>query len=223
MRVMSKPTRTLDVPVASTRDRMVAGAADLLRRRGVAATSLREVVKHTQTPRGSLAHHFPEGKTQLLEEAVAYSRRRVTRQLEQALAGQDAASGLRVFVRQWCQMLESTRFEAGCPVMAVAVEHAGEDAEAEAMSGLLELARAAFDEWADLIAAALRRDGVPRAQARALGLLVVAAFEGGIAMARAARSTQPLEEVARQLGTILAGATTRRRTHAARRTPGRRE
>ncbi len=215
---MSKPTRTPDIPVASTRDRMVAGAADLLRRRGVAATSLREVVKHTQTPRGSLAHHFPEGKAQLLEEAVAYSRRRVTRQLEQALAGQDAASGLRVFVRQWCQMLESTRFEAGCPVMAVAIERSGEDAEAEAMSGLPELARAAFDEWADLIGAALRRDGVPRAQARALGLLVVATFEGGIAMARAARSAQPLEEVARQLEPILRAAIAGRRSGAASRT-----
>ena len=93
-----------------------------------------------------------------------------------------------------------------------------EDAEAEAMSGLPELARAAFDEWADLIGAALRRDGVPRAQARALGLLVVATFEGGIAMARAARSAQPLEEVARQLEPILRAAIAGRRSGAASRT-----
>src|SRR4051812_16129292 len=40
----------------STKEKMVAGAADLISRRGIHATSLRDVVQHTGTPRGSLAH-----------------------------------------------------------------------------------------------------------------------------------------------------------------------
>ena len=37
---------------SDTRAKMVAGAADLMSRRGVNATSMREVVRHTGTPRG---------------------------------------------------------------------------------------------------------------------------------------------------------------------------
>lgn len=40
---------------SDTRAKMVAGAADLVSRRGVNATSLREVVRHTGTPRGRSA------------------------------------------------------------------------------------------------------------------------------------------------------------------------
>jgi len=59
---------------SDTRAKMVAGAADLMSRRGVNATSMREVVRHTGTPRGSIGHHFPGGKQQLIEIAKALSQ-----------------------------------------------------------------------------------------------------------------------------------------------------
>src|SRR5512140_2322999 len=124
---MAKPTDKAARPVPGTRDRMVAGAADLLRRRGVAATSLREVVRHTGTPRGSLSHHFPDGKAQLLEEAIVYARRHVSRQLGPALEQLGPIQGLRAFADSWRRILESTSFEAGCPVMAVAIEQATDE------------------------------------------------------------------------------------------------
>ena len=58
---------------SDTRAKMVAGAADLMSRRGVNATSLRDVVRHTNTPRGSLGHHFPRGKQQLIEDALMFA------------------------------------------------------------------------------------------------------------------------------------------------------
>ena len=85
--------------------------------------------------------------------------------------------------------LESTGFEAGCPIMAVAIEHDGEATEPASSLRLLELADAAFEEWIELIAQALRRDGVPRARSRALAMLIVATFEGGIAMTPARTGT----------------------------------
>ena len=61
-----------------TRQKMISGAADLIRRRGVNATSLRDVVNHTGTPRGSLAFHFPGGKLELVGEAIALADREVS-------------------------------------------------------------------------------------------------------------------------------------------------
>lgn len=202
---MAKRIETKDRPAAGTRDRMVAGTADLLRRRGVTATSLREVVRHTGTPRGSLAHHFPNGKAQLLEEAVIYSRMHVSRPLQKALDTLGAVKGLRAFVTQWSDMLEATRFEAGCPVMAVAIEHNVDEVGAHlpTQQRLLDLAQQAFEEWAGLIATALQREGLPPAQAHSLAVLIIAAFEGAIGMSRAARSCQPINDVGRQLELII--------------------
>ncbi|MFD0487949.1 TetR family transcriptional regulator [Saccharopolyspora spinosporotrichia] len=54
---------------------LVAGAADMIRRRGLNATSIREVAKHAQAPLGSTYHYFPGGKRQLAGEAVRFAGR----------------------------------------------------------------------------------------------------------------------------------------------------
>src|SRR3954451_8160620 len=48
-----------------TRTAMVGATVDLMQRKGIAATGLREVVEHADAPRGSLAFHFPGDKHQL--------------------------------------------------------------------------------------------------------------------------------------------------------------
>ena len=53
-----------------TRARMVAGAARLLAQRGLQETSFSEVLELTGAPRGSIYHHFPLGKDQLVASAV---------------------------------------------------------------------------------------------------------------------------------------------------------
>ena len=107
---------------SDTRAKMVAGAADLMSRRGVNATSMREVVRHTGTPRGSIGHHFPGGKQQLIEDALAFAGRQVSGPLRHLTQKQGAIGGLHAFISLWRQTLERTKFQAGCPVLAVAVE-----------------------------------------------------------------------------------------------------
>src|SRR3954451_13761245 len=97
---------------SDTRAKMVAGAADLMSRRGVNATSMREVVRHTGTPRGSIGHHFPRGKQQLIEDAIALAGAQVAGPLRQLTADNGAIGGLRAFVDVWRAILERTRFQA---------------------------------------------------------------------------------------------------------------
>lgn len=192
-----------------TRGRMVAGAADLIRRRGVNATSFREVVRHTQTPRGSIGHHFPRGKRQLVEEAVTYAGLEVSRPLERLMSEQGAIVGLRAFIGLWRSVLEGSHFEAGCPVLAVAVEqYIGDDDVplAGAPDRLLALAKDVFADWQRIIAAALRRDGVSAARARRLAALVVASVEGTVALCRVERTAAPLDDVSVELEIALSAA-----------------
>ncbi len=192
---------------------MVAGAADLMARRGVNATSVREVVRHTDTPRGSISHHFPRGKQQLIEDAVVYAGARMSGPLRQLLEERGAVGGLRAFIAIWRRILEKTSYRVGCPVLAVAVEEFISDAmdkegapDEATQQHLLDLANGVFADWQEIMAAALRHEGVTAARARRLAALVVASVEGTVAMCRAARSTQPLDDVRRELEAILTGA-----------------
>jgi AcrR family transcriptional regulator len=192
---------------------MVAGAADLMSRRGVNATSMREVVRHTGTPRGSIGHHFPGGKQQLIEDALVFAGKQVSGPLAHLTETRGAIVGLRTFIALWRQTLERTKFQAGCPVLAVAVEQYVNDAtekdrepDEAAQQHLLDLANGVFADWQQIMFTALRREGVAPARARRLAALVIASTEGTVAMCRAARSAQPLDDVRQELELVLASA-----------------
>src|SRR5882724_1600222 len=123
--------------VSDVRTKMVRSAAILFRERGVAATSLADVVEHSGAPRGSIYHHFPGGKNQLAEEATRWAGGVITRMI--AKAGDDPIALIRRFAGFWRTELGQD-FRTGCPVVAAAL------AEAESAAAHL-VAGAVFTEW----------------------------------------------------------------------------
>lgn len=182
--------------VTSPRERMVASAAVLIRERGAHPTAIADVLEHSGAPRGSAYHYFPGGRNQLLCEAVDYAADYVADRMAKAASGADMLDGM---VRFYRKHLLDTDYRAGCPVLAVAVE-AGEP---EAGSPMIDRAAAAFDRWNGLITARLTADGIPAERAAELAVLMTAAIEGGIVLARAARDIKPLDTVHRQLRGLL--------------------
>ena len=71
-------------------DEMIVSQALLQRERGVAGTALPDVIEHSGAPRGSIYHHFPEGRAQLAEEATQWAAGITSRRLEASLADQAA-------------------------------------------------------------------------------------------------------------------------------------
>src|SRR5947209_388883 len=112
-------------PNAKTRERLVAGAADMIRRRGLSATSVRELAKHSGAPLGSTYHYFPGGKQQLATEAVEFAGDTIARTLDRALE-RGPLEGLRAFLATWRKTITSADFRAGCPVLARSEEHTSE-------------------------------------------------------------------------------------------------
>ncbi|MEN3608924.1 TetR/AcrR family transcriptional regulator [Plantactinospora sp. ZYX-F-223] len=183
------------------RDRIVAGAADMISRRGLSATSIREMAKHARAPLGSTYHYFPDGKQQLATEAVRYTGDLVARSLRKELRAGPAA-GLRAFLALWRKIVVDTDFQAGCPVLAVAIEEPPPGEIPPALAAAAEV----FDAWEDLLAASLREHGADPEQAAQIATLIVAAVEGTVAMCRAKRSTEPLDRIAVQLQALIGGA-----------------
>ncbi|WP_432012158.1 TetR/AcrR family transcriptional regulator [Streptomyces cucumeris] len=184
-----------------SRERIVAGAADMISRRGLSATSIREMAKHAKAPLGSTYHYFPEGKQQLATEAVRHTGDQVARSLRQELEAGPAA-GLNAFLALWRKVVVDTDFHAGCPVLAVAIE----EPPADEVPPALEAAAEVFEQWEGLLADSLREHGADAERAAQIATLIVAAVEGTVAMCRAKRSTEPLDRTAAQLQALIADA-----------------
>jgi AcrR family transcriptional regulator len=180
--------------MAGTRERMVVSTALLVREKGARGTSIDDVLAHSEAPRGSVYHHFPGGRQQLLREAIDYAGEYVAARLDRA-AGTLAM--LDAFLKEYRDQLVASDFRAGCPVVAVAIE-AG-DGE----SDLHRHAGAAFERWQQVLAQRLVADGVSAPRARELAVLVIASIEGALVMARAHRDAEPLDDVHHHLRALL--------------------
>jgi TetR/AcrR family transcriptional regulator, lmrAB and yxaGH operons repressor len=178
-----------------SRERMVASAASLIGSRGVRATSFTEVLKDSRAPRGSIYHHFPGGKRQLVRDALL-------RTSEQILAYQrtcraDTAPGvLEHFVNLFRQSLASSECRAGCPVAGVVIDTYADHGP------LRETARESFQSWVALLTDQLVAVGLPRTEARSLSVTTLASVEGGLILCRAEGSVAPLDLISQQLQSL---------------------
>lgn len=195
---------TFVMTTSGPRERMIQSAAALLMERGVAGTGMREIAEHASAPRGSLQHYFPDGKEQVLLEALIWVGDQVTgsvqRQIEEAADGGRPVTARAVVARQfgrWRTILERSDFLAGCPVMATLTDAAADDA-------LREAAAATFARWQQGLVDGFRAAGVPRARAARLAVFVISSLEGAIALSRARRDLAPLESVGRDLERAIA-------------------
>ena len=178
--------------------RLVATAADMLRRRGMNATSIRDLAKAAKAPLGSTYHYFPEGKKQVITEAVQLAGDKVSTMLTRELT-KGVISGVESFLQLWRDVILSTEYKAGCPVIAVVMEEAT-TAEIDAAH---QVAAAVFNHWRGLLGTALVEEGVDEAQAKSLATMIIASTEGALAMCRATKDIEPFDQVATQLRFLL--------------------
>ena len=172
------------------RTRMIAGAAQLLARRGLQATSFSEVLELTGAPRGSVYYHFPEGKDQLVAAAVELAGTYALGILERK-AGAGAIEVAQHFLGMWRDVLVQSKFEAGCAVVAVTVATESPD--------LLDHTARVFRAWRARLAALLERGGLAPRVATRFATTLVASAEGAVVLSRAEQSLEPFDLVAADL------------------------
>jgi len=181
-----------------SRTRMVRSAATLISTRGVNATSFSEVLADSGAPRGSIYHHFPDGKAQLAEDAVRWTSGRVLGH-QRAYAGTSARGVLERFIDMWRQVVRASQGATGCVVAGVAVDTAPESPDAL----LMGVVRETFRAWIATLADQLAERGIEAARARALATMTLAGMEGALILCRAEGDVQPLETVAAELLSLL--------------------
>lgn len=173
-----------------TKARMVAGAARLLAERGLQETSFAEVLELTGAPRGSIYHHFPAGKDELIAQAIDHAGAQAVALLD-SVAGAPADDVASAFLGMWRALLERADFRFGCSVLAVTVATDSPD--------LIAHAATVFRTWRGRLAELLGQGGVPDGAAERLATLLVASAEGAVVIARAERSIEPFDQVTEEL------------------------
>lgn len=181
-----------------TRDRMISATSQLIRRHGYKGSSLNEVLTASDAPRGSLYHHFPGGKEQLVLEATRQGIERVTGALEQVMESSgDPRAGVRAYIEAIAAELLRTDYGFGCPVAPVVLDDPRRGSE------LAELCRDTFARWEEIYTRHLRLAGVAPVRAASLATTIIAAVEGAILMARAACDTAALAAVADDMEVLI--------------------
>jgi TetR/AcrR family transcriptional regulator, lmrAB and yxaGH operons repressor len=195
---MGKDTRA-DAETTSSREAFVSSTAKLLRRQGYAATGLNEIVARSGAPRGSLYFHFPGGKQELALAAMEQSGEQLRGAIAAVMASPGgAARTVGGLIDALAAGLEASGYRDGCPIATVTLE-------AAAGSEPVRLtAERVFSSWLSELGSALAAEGMEPEAARRRAMLVLAAAEGGLLLARAQRDTAPLLAVRDELQTLLA-------------------
>nr|WP_237159249.1 TetR/AcrR family transcriptional regulator [Mycolicibacterium rhodesiae] len=175
---------------------MLVSAAEVLRERGAAGVTIDEVLARSGAPRGSVYHHFPEGRSQILREALEYAGYVITESID-AAACENAGVLLRRFVELWENALITSDYTAGCPVLAAAIGSGEDEHQLTAVAGQI------FSRWREASKQAYLREGFDEADASALADTTLAAMEGAVVLCRSARSLQPLHDVAAQMEFLI--------------------
>lgn len=187
-------------PAADTgsRARLISAAARLFQEKGYAATGLAEILAAAGAPKGSLYHHFPQGKAELGAAAMraAGGLLRETLNVRRATTS-DAAGAVTAFADDLAGWLEGSQFQRGCPVATVALEQTPGDGP------LADAIRGAFARTVDRLAEMIIADGAAPDRARRLARMSLSALEGAMILARIDQDGAPVREAGEEMARLI--------------------
>jgi AcrR family transcriptional regulator len=185
--------------VTGTRERILDATSGLFRVRGYTGTGMKQVVARAEAPFGSVYHFFPGGKEQLAGEAIERAGRHY-HDLVLAVfdAEADVVAGTRAVFDGAGEVLRVSGYEDACPIATVALEVASTN------DTLRQVTADVFAEWIDVGAQRFAEMGVSPDVARELVTVTIAALEGGFLLCRAAKSTDAMRVIGRNMAALVA-------------------
>lgn len=175
-----------------TKDRLIHSAARLFRARGYHGVGLADLLADASAPKGSLYHHFPNGKSDLALAAATWASDEMLRLIATSFDGAETfAKGATTLCYKLAKLFDLTEWDA-CPIAATLFE--GPDNAA-----FRQHAEHIYEGWiAEVHDHATRLGLTPEdAQAKAEHLFVL--IQGGWLLARARRNSDVLRQLTRQL------------------------
>jgi TetR/AcrR family transcriptional regulator, lmrAB and yxaGH operons repressor len=180
---------------SDSRDKIIEAAISLMRRSGLSGAGINEIVAESRAPKGSIYYFFPQGKQQIVTEALAvYAKRGLAAWGEALSTAEEPGRKIHALFDAIAARTEVGQYRASCAAGTVILD----------LDDDLELVRAAiadaFSQWIELISSHFPIGNAERRTSFAG--LVLTVIEGAFIRARAERSSKPFQDAARWLAEI---------------------
>ena len=117
---------TPDTPALPTKERLIWAAARLFHTQGYNGAGMTEILAEAKAPKGSLYHHFPNGKSDLALAAATMASDVMLRVIAASFAeAKDFNDGATTLCYKLAKLFDKSHHLAGCPVSAMLFQDAG--------------------------------------------------------------------------------------------------
>ncbi|AXX98984.1 TetR/AcrR family transcriptional regulator [Profundibacter amoris] len=172
-----------------TRDRLIETAATLFRQKGYHGTGLTEVLTASHAPKGSLYHHFPDGKSDLAMAAASWVSQGMLQIIDDSFAQADSfADGATTFCFKLAKLFDTADHWRSCPISTMLFDGQDNDAFRRHADRILT-------SWSECAAEHGQRLGLPSPQAEAAAELLLMTIQGAWTIARAKNSADVIRRI----------------------------
>lgn len=173
----------------STRERLITHAALLFQRKGYHGVGMAEILTAANAPKGSLYHHFPNGKSDLALAAAHFSADQMLLILDASfMDATDLRDGVTTFCYKLAKLFDLNDKWIGCPVSATLFE-------SPANTDFREATCEIFERWLQATIAHATATGATGAEAHALADALWMTLQGAWTLSRVRGSSDPIKAV----------------------------
>jgi len=175
-----------------TKDRLIHSAATLFRTHGYHGVGLADVLADAKAPKGSLYHHFPNGKSDLAMAAATWASDEMLRLVAASFDGAGTfKAGATTLCYKLAKLFDLTGWDT-CPIASTLFE--GPD-----NTEMRDHASHIYEGWIAEVLDHAERLGLAEEDARAQAEHLFMLIQGGWTLARARRSSDVLRQMTAQL------------------------
>ncbi len=177
----------------TTREKLLRTSAILFRQKGYHGVGVSEILSASGVPRGSLYHHFPDGKQDLALAAAAWAKNGMLDIIDQSF--ENATSyrhGATTLCHKIAKYFDISGQWDGCPVSSILNDGPGNETFRDSISDALE-------SWIARIAEHGERLGEDPTTSRAKAEMLMIGIQGTWALARARASSDELRRLPERL------------------------
>ncbi|WP_458118754.1 TetR/AcrR family transcriptional regulator [Paenibacillus sp. Z6-24] len=188
---------------SNARQLIVDTAARLFFSQGYHATGLSQIIKESETPKGSLYHYFPRGKEELAHECIQQTNQHILDKFRETFAKHDnTGDAIRYFIHQTAEDAEKAEYTGFLPFSFWAA------VETSCISDKLRQAcQNVFADWQQIIAEQLEQEGASKQRANEAALLMISMMEGALIISLTNQSKEPMLTAADYLSVVMKSAT----------------
>lgn len=171
-----------------TKERLIDTTAHLLQVKGYHGAGLNEILRLSNTPKGSLYHYFPQGKDELVVTALQQACKQIHLEVKELTESSiDFLDAMERIVDLFTQRLIQSDYSLSYPASNVTQEIAATH------PNIRNICSGIYNEWEETISEIAKRFGYNTTDAHKMSQQFIAQLEGAMLLAKTHKNAQNLQ------------------------------